>query len=149
MDLRVTEGHAVASVGVDASLLLAHVARFNAGVRGGDFTEMVSFLVPDARMEFVGVSAGPFVGRDAIAAAYREQPPTDEILLLGEPRLESGCLEGDCLVADYAWAGDGRRAGRLLLEARDGEITHLTVTFEKPPSQSPKPTRESRAKRFR
>jgi hypothetical protein len=149
MDLRVTEGHAVASVGVDASLLLAHVARFNAGVRGGDFTEMVSFLAPDAWMEFVGVSAGPFVGRDAIAAAYREQPPTDEILLLGEPRLESGCLEGDCLVADYAWAGDGRRAGRLLLEARDGEITHLTVTFEKPPSQSPKPTRESRAKRFR
>jgi hypothetical protein len=136
-------------VGVDASLLLAHVERFNAGVRRGDFTEMVAFLAPDARMDFVGAPAGPFVGRDAIAAAYREQPPTDEILLLGEPRLESGCLEGDCLVADYAWAGDGRRAGRLLLEARDGEITHLTVTFEKPPSQSPKPTRESRAKRFR
>ena len=129
---------------MDASLLLAHVARFNAGGVGGDFTEMVSFLAPDARMEFVGAPAGPFVGRDAIAAAYREQPPTDEILLLGEPR-----LEGDCVVADYAWAGDGRRAGRLLLEARDGEITRLTVTFEKPPSQSPKPTRESRAKRFR
>jgi steroid Delta-isomerase len=131
-------------VGVDASLLLAHVERFNAGVRRGDFTEMVAFLAPDARMDFVGAPAGPFVGRDAIAAAYREQPPTDEIVLLGEPR-----LEGDCVVADYACAGDERRAGRLLLEARDGEITHLTVTFEKPPSQSPKPTRESRAKRFR
>ena len=34
-------------------------------------------------------------------------------------------------MADYAWAADGARAGRMLLSARDGLITRLVVTFER------------------
>ena len=85
---------------MDASLA-AHVERFNAGVRSGDFTLMLAAFAPDAELVFVGAPAGPFLGVDAIAAAYAAQPPDDTVLLLGRPRLEEG-ME----VADYAWTKD-------------------------------------------
>ena len=56
-----------------------HVERFNEGVRTGDFTRMLENFAPDATMAFEGVPVGPFVGRDAIAQAYRDQPPDDEL----------------------------------------------------------------------
>jgi hypothetical protein len=71
------------------------------------------------------VPVGPFAGRKAIVAAYARQPPDDEILLLGEPR-----IDGDAVETDYAWGADGKRAGRLILTARDGRIARLVVTFE-------------------
>ncbi len=111
------------------SLLLAHVERFNEAVRSGDYRPMLAAFAPEAEMVFEGVPAGPFRGLDAIAAAYASRPPTDEVLLLGPAREENGVT-----VADYAWAGDGRRAGRMLLSARDGLITRLVVTFESPSS---------------
>jgi steroid Delta-isomerase len=49
----------------------AHCERFNRGVESGDFSDMVSYFADDAVLEFEGVPAGPFVGRDAIAEAYR------------------------------------------------------------------------------
>jgi steroid delta-isomerase len=76
-------------------------------------------------LEFEGVPVGPFVGRLAIAQAYDERPPDDEVRLLGSPR-----LEGDAVVADYAWAAEGTRAGRMILTERDGAIAKLVVTFE-------------------
>jgi len=109
----------------EAGLLTAHVERFNAGVRSGDFGPMLAAFAPDAMLVFEGVPVGPFVGRLAIAQAYDERPPDDEVRLLGAPH-----VEGDEVVADYAWAGDGGRAGRMLLSARDGAITKLVVTFE-------------------
>ena len=60
-------------------LFEAHVERFNAGVRSGDFGPMVAGFSDDARLVFEGIPVGPFEGRDAIDAAYREQPPDDEI----------------------------------------------------------------------
>ena len=65
------------------TLLVAHVERFNEAVRSGDYAPMLEAFAPDAEMVFEGVPAGPFVGREAIAAAYAAQPPTDEVLLLG------------------------------------------------------------------
>lgn len=110
---------------MDVELLTTHVARFNEAVRSGDCGPMIEGFAPDAEMAFVGVPAGPFLGREAIAAAYAAQPPTDEVLLLGPAREEDGAT-----VADYAWAAEGVRAGRMLLRARDGLITRLVVTFE-------------------
>jgi hypothetical protein len=107
------------------AVLRAHVERFNEGVRSGDFAELVSGFAPDAEMTFEGVPVGPFVGRDAIAAAYARRPPTDEVRLLGEPQIEGGSV-----VCDYAWAAEGQRAGRMILTARDGSIARLVVTFE-------------------
>jgi hypothetical protein len=40
----------------------------------------------------VGVSVGPFRGREAIADAYRSRPPDDEIRLLTPPRVENGAI---------------------------------------------------------
>ena len=108
-----------------AAVLAGHVRRFNDAVRTGDFTEMVDGFAPDAEMSFVGAPVGPFAGREAIAAAYAEQPPDDEIRLLGEPR-----VEGETVETDYAWAAEGTRSGRLILTERDGTIARLVVTFE-------------------
>lgn len=104
---------------VDA--LQEHVARFNAGVRTGDFSAMLAGLADDAELEFVGVPVGPFRGRAEIAEAYRERPPDDEILVLDR--------EGD--TAGYAWAADPEtRAGELRLTVRDGLIRRVVVTFD-------------------
>ena len=87
------------------SLLEEHVRRFNEGVRTGDFTRMAAGFAEDAEMHFEGVPAGPFIGRDAIQAAYREQPPDDEVEILGAEDRDG--------VARYAWRRDGgRQAGR-------------------------------------
>ena len=105
--------------------LRAHVRRFNDAVRSHDFSEMIDGFAVEAEMAFDGVPVGPFVGREAIAAAYRDQPPDDEVRLLGAPR-----VQGEIVESDYAWANDGRRAGRMILEAREGLIARLTITFE-------------------
>lgn len=108
-----------------AAVLDAHVRRFNDAVGSGDFSEMLAGFAPGAEMVFDGVPVGPFVGREAIADAYASRPPDDEVRLLGVPR-----VHGDAADSDYAWAGDGRRAGRMILTASAGLITRLVVTFE-------------------
>jgi ketosteroid isomerase-like protein len=105
-------------------ILKDHVERFNEGVRTGDFARMLENLADDATMAFEGVPVGPFVGRDAIARAYREQPPDDELAVLDTRR------DGDTIVAGYAWRREpGKRAGELRLTVADGRITRLVVTF--------------------
>ena len=112
----------------DVELVADHVERFNHGVRSGDFGPMLERFADDSVLEFEGVPVGPFHGIEAIRTAYREQPPDDEIDV-GEPR-----LEGDTVIAEYAWRRDeGRRAGELRLTARDGLITHLVVGFDEQP----------------
>lgn len=110
----------------DAERLLAdHVERFNAGFRSGDWSPMVAGFAEDATMEFEGVPAGPFDGRDAIAAAYRDQPPDDEIVLLAAPQEADGVV-----TAPYAWARSaGTVAGELRLTPAGERIQRLVVTF--------------------
>ena len=106
-------------------LLREHVERFNAGMESGDFGPMVAAFAEDARMEFEGAPAGPFVGRDAIEAAYREQPPDDEIVLLAAPEERDGVVR-----APYAWASSaGTEAGELRLTPDGERIARLVVTF--------------------
>jgi steroid Delta-isomerase len=99
--------------------LQTHVERFNRGVRTGDFGEMVSFFAEDAELVFEGIPVGPFVGREAIAAAYATQPPDDEIVL----------LDGD---GTYAWANEpARPAGQLFITEREGEIVRLLIRYDR------------------
>jgi hypothetical protein len=94
-----------------------YIARFNEGVRTGDWSRFLELLDEDATLEFVGIPVGPFEGRDAIGEAYRTQPPDDEIVL----------LDGD----RYAWSKEpGRPAGELQLEERDGRIARIRVLYE-------------------
>jgi steroid delta-isomerase len=94
----------------------AYVAAFNDGVRTGNWADMLALLHEDATLEFEGIPAGPFRGRDAIGEAYRTQPPDDEIVL----------LDGD----RYAWSkAPDTPAGELRLEERDGRIAHILVVY--------------------
>jgi drug/metabolite transporter (DMT)-like permease len=107
-------------------LLEDHVERFNAGVRTGEWEPMVAGFTDDAEMEFRGVPVGPFVGRDAIAAAYGEQPPDDQMRVLEHRRAE-GRIE-----ARYAWLADPDvAAGEMFLTPQNGSIRKLVVTFDR------------------
>jgi ketosteroid isomerase-like protein len=106
-------------------ILEDHVERFNEGVRTGDFKRMLENFAPDATMAFEGVPVGPFAGKDAIAQAYREQPPDDELDVLDIR------LDGDTIVAGYAWRREPeKRAGELRLTLDGDRITRLVVTFD-------------------
>src|SRR5919199_2385353 len=58
-----------------------HCELFNDCVRTGDWAPFIATLTDDARMEFTNLPMGPFVGREQIAVAYAEQPPTDTMTL--------------------------------------------------------------------
>ena len=108
-------------------LLDDHVRRFNEGVRSGDFRPMLEQFTDDAELAFEGVPVGPFAGRDAIAAAYRDQPPDDTLAVLGVEETPDG------VVAAYAWSREpGVRAGEMRLTVRGDRISRLVVTFEQP-----------------
>jgi steroid delta-isomerase len=100
-------------------MLEAHVARFNDGVRSGDFGPMVAAFSEDAELVFEGIPVGPFVGREAIGEAYSARPPDDEIVLLD--------AEGT-----YAWASAPEvSAGQLFITERDGEIARLVIRYDR------------------
>jgi steroid delta-isomerase len=106
-------------------LLEDNVRRFNQGVRSGDFGSMLELFTEDASLEFVGVPVGPFQGREAIAAAYRDRPPDDEIEVI------EASESGADMLARYAWLRDEDRAAGDLRLTRDGDrIARLVVTFD-------------------
>ena len=117
-----TSSHAVTA---GARLFRAHVDRFNAGVRSGDFGPMVAHFSDDARLAFEGLPVGPFHGRPAIATAYREQPPDDEIAILevAEPDVST-------VIGRYEWHRGG--TGTMTLHHTGGAITALEVSFDRP-----------------
>ena len=108
-------------------LLREHVERFNAGVLSGDYGPLVELFTDDADFEFVGVPVGPWHGREAIAAAYRDMPPDDQIEVLEANE------SGDELRARWAWLRDeGRPAGDMIVRRNGDRIAHLVVTFDQP-----------------
>jgi len=107
-------------------LLRHHVANFNAGVHSGDWSPMVESFTADATMEFVGIPVGPFEGRDAIAAAYVERPPDDELVLLAVETED----DAEVVRGRYAWASDPEvDAGGLELERDSDRIRRLVVHY--------------------
>jgi hypothetical protein len=106
-----------------SDLLQAHVRAFNDGVRSGDWEPMLGRFADDAELRFENAPAGPFNGIDAIRAAYREQPPDDEITLLGVQESDEHTA-----VAAFAWSKGG--TGRLVLAHDRGAVTALTVIFD-------------------
>lgn len=98
-----------------------HARAFNSAVRSGDFRPFAATFTEDAVMRFVGVPAGPFVGRTAIAEAYATQPPTDT-LTVGEVTTQA-----DVDVVRFQWDGGG--TGTLTVRWREGQVADLTVVF--------------------
>ncbi len=97
--------------------LTDHVTAFNHAVTTGDWTTFAARFAEDARMTFVGVPAGPFLGRSAIAAAYAANPPTETMTLL------------DPATGRFQWAS-GSTGTMDLVWAPDGTVQDLTVTFD-------------------
>ncbi|HWD83684.1 MAG TPA: nuclear transport factor 2 family protein [Kribbella sp.] len=96
-----------------------HVAAFNRAVTSGDWDMFARRFAADATMRFTGIPVGPFEGRTAIAAAYRENPPAETMTLLDD---------GD-EVARFRWSGGG--TGTMELRwAPDGTVQTLTVSFD-------------------
>ena len=107
------------------AFLERHVETFNAAVRSGDFAPLVALFADDATLEFDGVPVGPFHGRDAIAAAYAAQPPTDTMTVL-DVRVE----DDRTVVEPFSWARDGGvRSGEMRLVVEDEHIRRLVVAF--------------------
>ena len=108
------------------ALLERHVELFNQGVRSGDFAPMLEQFSDDAELVFEGVPAGPFHGKETIAAAYASNPPDDEVNVLSSEQADDGTI-----VAKYAWRADaGRPAGRMIVTPRGEQIARLVVTFD-------------------
>lgn len=108
------------------TLVERHVELFNQGVRSGDFVPMLEHFTDDAELAFEGVPAGPFRGKEAIAAAYGSNPPDDEVDVLSSEHGDDGTI-----VAHYAWRADGGRpAGRMIFTPRGEQIARLIVTFD-------------------
>lgn len=105
-----------------SQLVEAHVAAFNAAVRSGSYDAFVAGLAPDAVMTFAGVPVGPFVGRDAILEAYRDQPPNDMLTVVSVSPSSSGA------VVRFAWDHGGM--GTMRLAWSDGLVVRLEIAFD-------------------
>lgn len=99
-----------------------HVDAFNQAVATGDWDTFAARFAADATMTFVNVPAGPFHGRTAIAAAYRENPPTEPMTLAPDGDPDDG-------PARFRWASGGTGAMDLTW-APDGTVQTLTVSFD-------------------
>jgi steroid delta-isomerase len=99
-----------------------HVMAFNDSVRSGEWADFAGRFTPDATMRFIGVPAGPFAGREAIAAGYAAQPPADTLTVT------RGLSSGDVDELWFAWDGSGA-TGTMTLRWSGDLIAELTVTF--------------------
>jgi hypothetical protein len=104
-------------------LLELHVRAFNHGVRTSDWEPMLARFADDAELTFENVPAGPYVGLEAIRRGYREQPPDDEITLLGVQETDERTV-----VCAFAWSKGG--TGRMTLEHERGAVKRLAVVFD-------------------
>jgi hypothetical protein len=109
----------------EAELLRRYIDRLNHGVRSGDFSSMLVLLTDDAELVFEGIPVGPFRGREAIGAAYRAQPPDDELELLEVVEDGRGGVSGT-----YAWSErPGVVAGQVQVTVRGGRIARVQVRY--------------------
>ncbi len=102
-----------------------HAELFNRSVREEDFTALVDTFAPTAVMRFVGIPAGPYVGRDAIARAYTETPPDDTMSIVDVH--EAGPHTAQ---AAFTWSRGG--GGSMTISWYDGAIIDLTVALDWP-----------------
>jgi steroid delta-isomerase len=100
-----------------------HCELFNDCVRTGDWAPFTATFAEDARMAFTDVPVGPFVGREQIAVAYAEQPPTDTMTLEAVETLDERTAR-----VHFAWDASGDD-GTMVLVWREGKVATLDVTF--------------------
>jgi RimJ/RimL family protein N-acetyltransferase len=106
------------------ALLHDYVLVHNECVRTADWEPLGEWFTEDAELAFDGVPVGPFEGREAIADAYRERPPDDEVVIFGTEE------QKDTVVAGYGWLQKpAEPAGRMIVTPHGDRIAKLVVTF--------------------
>ena len=100
-----------------------HCELFNECVRTGDWAPFTATFADDARMEFTDLPVGPFVGREQIAVAYAEQPPTDTMTLEAVETLDPHTAR-----ALFVWDASGAD-GTMVVRWRAGRVAAVEVTF--------------------
>ncbi len=106
-------GRSAGQILPDAVLeLFRHVERFNVGVETGDFALMIDAFAEDGELRYEGLPLAPLRGKAALAAAFAAQPPSDSMLLVGEP----------VMVADAPGSVRARFAWRSAPETTVGEL---------------------------
>ncbi len=103
----------------------AHVDAFNRAVSTGDWPAFSARFAEDAEMVFEGVPAGPFAGRDAIAAAYDADPPREALQVTGPVT-----ARGEEAVVPFRWAESGGTGTMLLRFDETGLVGRLVVAFD-------------------
>jgi steroid Delta-isomerase len=97
------------------------VAAFGHSVRSCDRAAFADRFTSGATMRFAGVPAGPFNGRDAIAAGYASRPPSDTLTV--SRAVSCGDIDEPWFARDTAGTGTTTLRGSARL------IAGLTVTF--------------------
>ncbi|MER7279336.1 nuclear transport factor 2 family protein [Dactylosporangium sp. NPDC000244] len=104
--------------------VLTQCRLFNEGVRTGDWAGYLDRFGDTATLRIEGDPGSPYVGRDAIAAAYSAAPPDDTL------NVTSVDSAGDEDVARVAWSAGG--AGTLRVRWSAGRIAELSASFDAP-----------------
>ncbi|WP_238011344.1 nuclear transport factor 2 family protein [Dactylosporangium sp. AC04546] len=105
-----------------AERVLEQCRRFNDGVRTGEWEDYLAAFAESATLDIAGDPGGPYVGLDAIIAAYSADPPDDTITV------QSVETSADVDVARFAWDRGG--AGTLTVRWADGLIADFRVAFD-------------------
>jgi hypothetical protein len=105
-----------------------HQALFNEGVRSGDFGPWLDTFTDDTVVTYVGLPIGPLHGRDQVAKAYVEHPPSSPM------RVVESALEGDeQATGRFVWVDAPETGGVFVLTLREGKVAALAVTLDAPP----------------
>jgi SnoaL-like protein len=104
-----------------------HETLFNAGVTTGDFGPWLETFHEDAVASFIGLPLGPFHGRQAIARAYAERPPSSTL------RVVESSLDGDVGRARFVWTDAPDTGGHFVIRLSEGRLEALEVTLDAPP----------------
>ncbi|WP_112238035.1 DUF4440 domain-containing protein [Kribbella monticola] len=87
----------------------AHVEAFNQAATTGDWTTFATRFAHDAVMSFPGLPIGPYAGRAAIVQAYRDNPPTETMTLVGakDDAIRFRWSSGATGTMRFTWTADG------------------------------------------
>ena len=94
----------------------------NDGVKSGDFKNLVELFAHDCEMSFAFGSLGTLKSQDAIISAFKNAPPSDELVARSIEQSESA------IVANYGWKSrKDSKGGSLTFEFEGARIKRLII----------------------
>ncbi|HVZ39956.1 MAG TPA: nuclear transport factor 2 family protein [Candidatus Kapabacteria bacterium] len=119
-----------------SEILFCYIERHNAGVEQADFSSMLDLFAHDASASFVTMNRTLLTGRDAIAAAFVEHPPSDRLHVTHVQPLAAGAT------AVYAWESNPNVQSGTIHAMIDHDMIQQMVVHVWPQGQSdPRPKR--------